>query len=425
MLTVYEVTSKRSLLRYHFSTIITGFILLLSFGARSQVITDSDTIRIKPADTLRKTEEKDIMDVVRKIFHLKPSSKSDDIKPGDKPVTSVLPAIGYTLQTRFAAILAGNSVFFTKNKPGARLSVVTANITYTQNQQLSIPVQLNIWLKGDQYNLLGDWRYMKYPQSTFGLGTDTKVKQEDPMTYKYIRIYQYVLKKIATNFSAGIGYTLDYHWGISEDGNADSSISDYTRYGAAAKTTSSGPAIIILYDNRKNPITASQGLYASLIVRDNLKWMGSNTNWQSTTLDVRKYFSFPGKSKNVLAFWSYNWIILHGKPPYLDLPSNGWDSYNNTGRGFIQGRFRGNVMLYLESEYRFGITRNGLLGGVVFANAESFSNGADHQTQSIQPASGLGLRIKLNKKSNTNIAIDYGFGTQGMRGFFVNVGEVF
>jgi hypothetical protein len=82
-------------------------------------------------------------------------------------------------------------------------------------------------------------------------------------------------------------------------------------------------------------------------------------------------------------------------------------------------------MLYLESEYRFGITRNGLIGGVVFANAESFSNGADHQPQSIQPASGLGLRIKLNKKSNTNIAIDYGFGTQGMRGFFVNVGEVF
>jgi hypothetical protein len=413
-------------LQFHFAKIIAGIFLILSFEVKSQGAVDPNATRIIPAaDTSKGTQEKDITDVARKWLHLKPSSKSDTIKPGDKPVISFIPAIGYTLQTRFAAILSGNTAFFTGNKPGSGLSVVTANVSYTQNKQFTIPVQLNIWLKGDQYNLLSDWRYMKYPQSTFGLGSDTKLEQEDPMNYKYIRIYQYVLKKIAVDFSAGVGYAFDYHWGISEKGIVDGAVSDYVKYGVAKKTTSSGPAIIALYDSRKNPINPSQGLFASLVFRKNVKWMGSNSNWQSANLDVRKYFSFPGRSKNVVALWSYNWIIIKGKPPYLDLPSNGWDNFSNTGRGFIQGRFRGNVMLYLESEYRFGITNNGLIGGVVFANAENFSNATSHKPESIQPAGGLGLRIKLNKKSNTNIAIDYGFGTEGMKGFFVNVGEVF
>jgi len=43
----------------------------------------------------------------------------------------------------------------------------------------------------------------------------------------------------------------------------------------------------------------------------------------------------------------------------------------------------------------------------------------------ISPGYGAGLRIKLNKFSRTNVAIDYGFGAGGSRGFFVNLGEVF
>ena len=43
----------------------------------------------------------------------------------------------------------------------------------------------------------------------------------------------------------------------------------------------------------------------------------------------------------------------------------------------------------------------------------------------IAPAGGLGLRVKLNKYSRTNIAIDYGWGRQGSHGFFVNLGEAF
>ncbi|MFX6751336.1 hypothetical protein ABTH43_19640, partial [Acinetobacter baumannii] len=85
----------------------------------------------------------------------------------------------------------------------------------------------------------------------------------------------------------------------------------------------------------------------------------SDNNWQSLLIDARKYAHFPKGSKNTLAFWTYDWFTISGKPPYLNLVSTASDTYLNMGRGYIQGRFRGENLLYMESEYRFGISRNG------------------------------------------------------------------
>ena len=82
-------------------------------------------------------------------------------------------------------------------------------------------------------------------------------------------------------------------------------------------------------------------------------------------------------------------------------------------------------MVYAESEYRFGITENGFIGGVVFANMQSVSERQDKPLQSILPGYGAGIRIKISKHSNTNIAIDYGIGSGGSKGIFMNLGEVF
>ena len=82
-------------------------------------------------------------------------------------------------------------------------------------------------------------------------------------------------------------------------------------------------------------------------------------------------------------------------------------------------------MVYGEAEYRYGITSNGLIGGVIFVNGQSFSAAPGTHFQAIQPGYGPGVRVKLNKVSKTNIAVDYGFGHEGSRGLFVKIGELF
>ena len=340
-----------------------------------------------------------------------------------KPEFSVIPALGYTLETEFVVSLTGNVAFRTDSL--THISTISTNIGYTQNRQFTFPIESEIWTKNNEYSLVGDYRFYKYPQSTYGLGTNANIKNEDPMDYIYFRFHEIVLKNIVGNFFAGGGYIVDYHVGVTHQGPVNGAASDYSAYGPQAKTISSGVSFQLLYDTRENSIYPDDGSYASLQFRDNRTFFGSSSNWRSLIIDLRKYFKFPEGTDNVLALWSYDWLTLTGKPPYLDLPATGWDPYASTGRGYIQGRFRGAQEVYAEAEYRFKITRNGLFGGVVFGNAQSFSGAPGTPLQSIQPGYGTGLRIKLNKLSKTNIDIDYGFGRQGSRGLFINVGELF
>ncbi|MVN20570.1 BamA/TamA family outer membrane protein [Mucilaginibacter arboris] len=365
--------------------------------------------------------QKDIIDIIRS-FRKKPPARTDSVSKQFN--FSLVPSAGYTLSTGFAADLSGNVVFYTDKNSTEKLSTAFSNVTYDQHKQFLFHTNTNIWSKNLNYNYIGDWRFLKYPESTFGLGSLTTEGETNLINYSYFRFYQTVLRKIYSSLYTGFGYNFDYHYHITQTGNADKTISDFKIYGLNSKSRSSGLTYNLLFDNRKNPVNPLNGVYANAIYRSNFQFLGSDSNWQSLTFDFRKYFKVGEKSNNILAFWMLDWLILNGHPPYLDLPSTGWDTNGNTGRGYPQGRFRGNGMLYLEGEYRFNITRNGLLGGVVFTNLESFSSYQDSKFQRILPGYGPGLRIKFNKHSNTNLCIDYGIGNSS-QGFFVNLGEVF
>jgi outer membrane protein assembly factor BamA len=383
-----------------------------------------DTVRLDTLANPPKTalsSQKDIGDVLSKLFNSKPAPVVDSIT--SKPEISIAPAIGYTLLSKFALVVSGNAVF--KTGPQSRISTIIASTSYTQNKQFTLPIQTNIWTKDNTYNFIGEYQYYKYPQSTYGLGSNSNIKDEDPMKYSYFKFYQTALRHINGNLYAGVGFIFDTHWSISDKGDINGTLPDYARYGKSSRTIASGLTFNMLFDSRDNAINPLKGGYAALQYRDNVKFLGSSTPWRSLIIDVRKYFRFPANSENVLALWSYNWLILNGRPGYLELPSTQWDGNSATGRGYIQGRFRGAQMVYLEGEYRFRITRNGLLGGVVFLNGESFSAAPGTSMQSIQPGYGPGLRLKLNKTSNTNITVDYGFGSQGSNGLFIDVGEAF
>jgi len=355
-----------------------------------------------------------------------PSTRVDTVKQKvGKLHISALPVAGYTLQTGFAGVLSSNFAFYTSEHSQANMSSVLTSITYSQYKQIIFPIQANIWTNGNKYNIQTDWRYLKYPSLTYGLGGNTNADSGYNIDYGYLRLHQAILRTITRDFYFGLGYDFDYFWNIREVDPPVGKPTDFQRYGLSKNEQASGVSLHLLYDDRRNPINPVRGSYVSVEYRPNFTFLGSSNNWQSLLFDLREFLPFPAGSRNVLSFWSYDWFTVGGNPPYLLLPSTGWDAYSNTARGYIQGRYRSKNMVYLESEYRFGITSNGLLGGVVFGNAQSFSEMATGKYTYIEPGYGLGLRISLNKFSRTNLCIDYGWGTHGSGGFFVNLGEVF
>ena len=380
------------------------------------------------ADTILKNnlaDQRDVFDILRILFNIDITSSDTVSKEKGTLYVAALPAVGYSLNTKFAVTIGANAAIYTDDIDSVNLSTFNFNPTYTFKQQIMLPFQSNVWTSRNEYDFLGNWIFYKYPEMTYGLGGRSSEGAAEQLDYNFVLFRETVLKRIHTDVYAGIGYALDYHWNITDGGLPGGGISDYQRYGETSRSVSSGWTLDVMYDARQNPINPLKGYYASIIYRNNSTFLGSDRNWQSLILDLRSYIKLSAGSRNVLAFWSYDWFILRGTPPYLDLPASSWDTYANQGRGYIQSRFRGRNLVSLESEYRFSITHDGLFGGVVFANVQSVSDWPGNGFTVLHPGVGCGIRFKMNKYSDTNVAIDYGFGLQGSQGVFVNLGEVF
>lgn len=370
-------------------------------------------------------EEKDLIDITHRFIHKKQFEQLKDSNVIKKFNYSIIPAAGYTLQTGFAVALSTNLGFYEYETKEAKLSSIASSLTYSEYDQIIMPLSANIWFNRGKYNFVSDNRYISYPSNIYGLGGRTDPNKARTINFTGLKLHNRILSSIGNNWFAGVGLYYDQFWDITVMDPTTKRISALIQKELGKSERSVGPVLNILYDSRLNQINPNNGAYFNVIYRNNLPALGSDQQWQSLIVDARKYFKFPEQSKNILAFWTLEWLTLNGNIPYLNMPSTGWDDQYNTGRGYIQSRFRGRNMYYLESEYRFGILKNGLLGGVVFANLQSFSGELSSTYSSLLPGYGAGLRIKVNKHSNTNIALDYGLGKNGSSGFFVNLGEVF
>ena len=368
---------------------------------------------------------KDLTDVVSHLFHKNKANKLDTLHNPRKYNYSIVPAAGYTLQTGFAGIVSANLGFYNYEENDAKLSNIASSITYSEYNQVILPLNANIWFNKSNYNFVSDNRYISYPSSIYGLGGRTDPNKARTINFSGLKLHNKLVKSFSTNWLAGLGLYYDQFWDISVLDPTTKRISTLIQKELGKSETAVGPIADILYDSRTNQINPDKGTFFTLLYRYNATQLGSDNDWQSLIIDTRKYFKFPENSQNILAFWNLEWLTLSGKIPYLIMPSTGWDDQYNSGRGYIQSRFRGRNMSYLESEYRFQISRNGLFGGVVFANVQSYSGDLSSTYATLLPGYGAGLRFKINKHSRTNICLDYGIGKNGSGGFYVNLGEVF
>ncbi len=395
-------------------------------SARYQARKDSTGILDSLAVCAKRDSQKDIVDVYKWVFKRKQSAEiCEPSKKAGKLDIAFLPGFSYSGVTGIGGVISANGAYYADDDPNTKLSAVNTSIGYTQNNQTIITLLSNLWTKKNKYNILGDWRYYKYPEYTYGLGGHTSIAENaDKVDYSNLIIHEALLRHIpGSEFCVGMAYNMSYHWNISESGTANGQLSDFQKYGFSRTSMSSGLSVNALYDSRKNSIHPSDATYASIYFCPNSTLLGSDHSFNTLMIDLRKYFNI-GKN-NVLAFWSYDWMMFNGNAPYLDLPSTGWDPYANMGRGYLQSRLRGKNLIYLESEFRFSLTPSDLVGGVVFANAQAITDWPQNKFNTLYPAAGAGLRIKVNKHSNTNICLDYGFGINGSNGLFINLGEVF
>ncbi len=404
----------------------------------------------------------DPTDLKAALFPKKSKAKADTGTPQKgKLILFIVPAIGSNPSLGAFYGVGATGAMFLGDPATTSISNLSSSLLFTTKNQFVGSLRGTIMTPGNGWEMLADFKYSFFSENTFGLGSDnSQPVQEDwnwggvqsagvsgaqPMTFNQVKIYYTALKSIADHIYVGIGYHLDYHYKIKDlslDMEASEPVvtshyaySQITGFSTINYTTS-GTSFNFVYDSRDHTVNAYKGAFLQVAFRTNPKFLGSERDSKQLYMEARVFKSLSkARPRHLLGFWGIANVVTSGEVPYLHLPASAYDMRNRIGRGYVAGRFRGPGWVTAETEYRFPLTRNGLLGGVLFASATTTSRDAiEVGTESlpklnlfeaIRPAGGFGARLMLNRTGRLNLTMDMAFGQNGAKGFYLAVGETF
>jgi outer membrane protein assembly factor BamA len=420
--------------------------ILFSCVLMAQEVLPDSSLQNMPPDTA--CAQRDISDVIRKAKHKPPKEKSEKTSS-----LIAFPIIGSNPATGFMFGLGGQYAF--KMKESLKYSIMSGSLQATSKNQYLVIFKNNIYTKKEKIFFTGDWRFQIFSQSTYGLGTNAPVggvldyqfnlagiettvdSLTQPMKYNFLRIHQSMAFKIKKSMYLGFGLFLDGYSKINDERlrftPGDTLITSHYAYSkkygfSTDKYYSSALHAAFVIDKRDNMIQPYKGYFLNIGWRGALEILGSEKNANMANIEWRSYHNVsPRNPTHLVAFWLIGEFSPEGQFPYMTLPATAYDQRSRSGRGYTQGRFRGNQYSYGEAEYRFPISKcGGVWSGVAFVNATSANNPVQKLKlfESIQPGYGLGLRIMLDKASRTNLTLDYGLG-KNSSGFYLAVSETF
>jgi outer membrane protein assembly factor BamA len=377
---------------------------------------------------------KDLFDLLREMLH-KPPPPPPGPEDYKKWMIAAAPVITYGPTSGFGIGVAGNMAVYRGFPETTRISSIVASVTATTKSQVLVNAKVNSSTVDNRRHFEGDNRLYWTSQKTYGLGTSTTEDAAVDQKYDYFRFYETQYFRVVQHTFLGAGFLYSNHQNVRPGADAEAAweSSPYVLYSEEhgfdpRAQTSAGGSLSVLFEGRDDPINPSRGVYANLTYRAFFKgFLGGASNWQELSYDGRTYLRLTPDARHKLAFWLMGDFVVAGTPPYLDLPATGMDTYGRTGRGYPQGRFRGQELVYGEVEYRWTVTKNGLFGMVAFLNTETLSNKETGEKlfDSFATGGGFGFRLMLNKRSLTNLCLDLGLGQDGSKAVYFAVQEAF
>jgi hypothetical protein len=390
------------------------------------------------------TDTTDVNQIIGRILKSKP--KPDNKKSG----LALLPALGYNPSMGFIIGANISASLYAGDPKTTRLSTGIATVQFTTKGIINFQLRHNIFTNGDDWIFQGNFQASRMLVFDYGLGTGPNAGSDEglivdgnptndptntfPIVFGLFRLNEKVYRQVSPSLFIGGGINFDFHNNIRDEKlQVDSGrLTPHYIYSIEnginpEQYFANGLTFNIQYNTKEHGNRSYGGMYADIVLRANQKFLGSTLNSLQLITEFKKYWSLSTRNpENVIAIWHIGTFNLAGTVPYLDLPATGLDLYNRSGRGYTIGRFRGPSYFYLESEYRFPISRNKLFSGVAFVNLQTASDGKNiNLFDQLEPAAGGGLRILFNKRSRTNICIDYAVGIKGSNGFFFGLNEVF
>ncbi len=220
-------------------------------------------------------------------------------------------------------------------------------------------------------------------------------------------------RRVVSRWYLGLNYRL-YYTGtefklrrpegdsLSIPGPLRDSLSDLTQ---RREKPYSGIGLATQWDSRDNQFNPSGGVHAELETVHNRAWLGSTNDYDTYELSVNYYA--PVAADHVIA------SRFHTEISTGDVPFEDQNIFGGTDlRGYQNGRWRGNQVYALQSEWRWHWARR--WGTVAFAG---FGWAVDEVSEiagdNILPSIGGGIRFMAVVEERVNVGLDVAVGREG------------
>jgi outer membrane protein assembly factor BamA len=400
-------------------------LMLLLFPAAARAAQQAEPPATPPE------HETDVTDLIRAWRNKGPAP---EIQPGQKMIVGA-PIIGSNPSAGFLFGAAAQMAFFAGDPATTRISSGIASVALSTKKQILVNVRFDAFSEGNRWLIEGDNRFQSTSQNIYGFGTNTPTSTALNTDFGFVRIHETAYRRAARDVYLGAGFLFDSHTNVQPSNPSDPAwnTSPYILYSEqnglpTSGQQSAGFSLNVLVNRRDNDISARKGWMAGGRYRWSFDgFAGGDSSWQEFDADVRAYVPLDARARHRLAFWTYASLVTSGVAPYFDTPTTVMDTYGRSSRAYQEGRYRGERLVYGEVEYRGPLVSNSLLGLVVFANVTTVSNSqtGERLFDSLAPALGGGVRLLLDKRSRTNLCLDFAWGKDGSKGVYLGIQDAF
>lgn len=338
------------------------------------------------------------------------------VKLSHRASLKAFPYAYYTPETEFAIGAGGIFTFYTAPDTVLLPSKVAASAYYSTRKQYKVSLNPELYLKRNQMfaKLYAD--VGEAVNKFYGVGNETSdLGLEDYVMFSWgVKAeYQYQAKLLNVTRT---GFLYEYHREQVTDKRQNPDLLDDTLTGSDGGAIS-GIGYSALIDSRDHIFFPNKGGRYALEIMVYPDGLGSEFNYNVTTVDLRQYRSL--SPDHVLAFQAYG-QFAGGNIPFYRLPSLGGQ---NRMRGYFYGRYVDRYYVAGQVEYRQYFWQR--LGLVVFAGLGDVANGyRDFALREFKVSAGAGLRLKFNQEEKVNLRVDLGVGRE-TSGVYFGLEEAF
>lgn len=312
---------------------------------------------------------------------------------------SGLPLIFRTPETGLAL---GGVLLYTSGLDQKRPSPIISGLMYTEKKQILWGVGARKILPGQTSSLYMYSELAKFPQTFFGLGSNTRLYDassylEERQLLEFGGDYE-----LLSHLSIGGGLILRNDHFISLEPLDKGLLGKHQFYGEEGGMQR-GIQTYLLWESTDDNFFPSQGMKIQVFKQDYLKEMGSAYPFSAQKLDARFY-----------QLLTPDWIQAHqifiqnqnGNPSFYQLAQLGG---NDILRGYYKGRYRDRKLIVLQSESRFRVSK--YWNWVAFAGLGDVAHSWEGMTEAeIKPSIGSGVRYQISPQQKINVRLDIGWG---------------